>query len=310
MQQQRLPIVNIAIVTWNRRRLTQRCIRSLRTHTRYPCRVLVADNGSTDGTRDDLRAWHDDGVIDTLVLFDRNVGVAPAANSLWELCDGWYLKLDNDVEIRAHGWLQAMMAVALHNTQVGLLGYSFQQQLYGRTFPLETLVSGHRVQRPGSGLNGACILVPPQTRLRAGFWCEDYAPYGEEDADYSFRCRLLGLQGCYMAATDQLVHLREPSSDTHDAGAYRQYKDRRRRCNTDRFGPATVNRLLYCLGQRSLYMRRKFRTRIDPRTGAARLELDTAYRATESRQLASFVRYLRAGGYDHIAACRPAPVRE
>ena len=43
------------VMTWNRRELLRRCLRSLQAQTRPPDEILIVNNGSTDGTREMLR---------------------------------------------------------------------------------------------------------------------------------------------------------------------------------------------------------------------------------------------------------------
>lgn len=44
------------VMTWNRRELVRRCLCSLREQTRPPDEIVIVNNGSTDGTREMLRA--------------------------------------------------------------------------------------------------------------------------------------------------------------------------------------------------------------------------------------------------------------
>src|SRR4029079_18265248 len=50
------PSVCAIIVTFNRVKLLERCVNALLTQTRRPDKILVVDNGSTDGTREWLQS--------------------------------------------------------------------------------------------------------------------------------------------------------------------------------------------------------------------------------------------------------------
>lgn len=60
------------VVTWNRRALLAESLAAVRAQTHAPSAVVVVDNASTDGTRDDLVGREDLDVV----LLDRNTGGA------------------------------------------------------------------------------------------------------------------------------------------------------------------------------------------------------------------------------------------
>jgi len=292
--------VDIGIVTWNRRPLTEQCIESVVRTAGHPCRLFVADNGSTDGTREYLRNLYEQGVIQQLLLFDRNYGVAPASNSLWELSDAkFFLKLDNDIELLRKGWLAEMVGVCSRNPEVGLLAFSFQKQLYGKHYPLICLSGGDTVQDPDATLKGACMLIPRATWHKLGFWCEDYAPYGEEDADYCQRAHVLGIGMYYLAETDWMAHrTNNDAAGADEAKRYWEWKQRQRAKNTSAFGLSTINVLMYNLNLRPLFMRRKFRTVVADDGISARLELCRDYLYQEGKKASSLKRLLEQSGGD------------
>lgn len=290
--------VDIGIVTWNRRLLTERCIESLLRTAGHPLRLFVADNGSTDGTREYLLTLYEKGAIQRLLLFDRNYGIAPASNSLWELSDGkFFLKLDNDVEALREGWLAEMVRICTRNPEVGLLAFSFQKQLYGKEYPRIRLSGGDIIQAPDETLNGACIMIPRATRHRLGFWCEDYAPYGEEDTDYCQRAHLLGMGMYYLADTDWMVHRTCDSMTKEEAHRYREWKQQHRAKHTGRTGLTTINVLMYNLTLRPILVRRKFKTVLKEDGISARLELCRDYVYQEGKSLSKMLRLMhRTGG--------------
>ena len=291
-------LVDICIVTWNRLPLTRACIESVVAHTRHPHRIFVADNGSDDGTADYLRDLHARGVIHRLFLFEKNVGVAPASNTMWEASDApFYLKLDNDIEVLREGWLGDMVRLHRDNPEAKLLAYSFQRQFYGVTYPIVELSGGGRAQDPRPhNIGGATVLVPQRTHEMLGFWCEDYAPYSDEDTDYSFRAVYDGLRPFYMERTDMLKHLYLKSTDQHDAGEYRTFKSSHRRRQKEEFSAFTINTLMYELQQRSLKMRRRFDSVVQSDGVTVRLSPNRDYYAKEMSRVRGFREELARGG--------------
>lgn len=100
------PDVTVAIVTWERLEYTQKLLASLERYTHLPHRVLVIDNGSTDGTREFLRAYAEDHDHVRLILNGRNLGQARGHLQVQENVEsGLVVVCDDDVEILSNYWL-------------------------------------------------------------------------------------------------------------------------------------------------------------------------------------------------------------
>jgi rhamnopyranosyl-N-acetylglucosaminyl-diphospho-decaprenol beta-1,3/1,4-galactofuranosyltransferase len=84
------------VVTFNRRRLLAECLDALAAQTRAPDRVVVVDNGSTDGTADMLRAR---AAVETVRL-ETNRGSAGGFATGVEAARGcdWLWLMDDDAE--------------------------------------------------------------------------------------------------------------------------------------------------------------------------------------------------------------------
>lgn len=237
--------VNICVVTYNRLDYTRQCLPSILERTRYPYRLTVVDNGSSDGTPAYLSDLALQGIIHNLFLLPANIGVAKAANIAWhaEPNARATLKLDNDIVIKKDDWLSDMMAVLENVPSIGLLAYNVEPVSY----PLHE-ENGYRIRiKPKANVGGATVLVPRGTCELLGYWSEELGLYGEEDADYGARVRLSGLHNAYMEDEDALFHLpagkaaviandslaaRDGLEEDNDRD-YRHWKDAERRKNLD-----------------------------------------------------------------------------
>jgi GT2 family glycosyltransferase len=85
-------IVSIVIPTFNRFDRLRRCILAVREHVSHPSEIIVVDGGSTDGTRDWLRAETDLRVI----LEARREGAVRAFNKGFRAASGHYVMWLND----------------------------------------------------------------------------------------------------------------------------------------------------------------------------------------------------------------------
>jgi glycosyltransferase involved in cell wall biosynthesis len=90
-----MPQVSVVISSYNRRRLLAEALRSALAQSEVDLEVIVVDNGSTDGTEDDLAAWRDARLrvirnpVSLGSVGGRNTGLAAASGE-------WVGFLDDD----------------------------------------------------------------------------------------------------------------------------------------------------------------------------------------------------------------------
>ncbi len=104
-----LPRVSVVIVTWNALELLQRCLPSV-TSTDYPdLEIIIADNGSTDGSAEWIASRYPDV---TLVRHPENWLFCKGNNAAFVVATGKYVVLlNNDVETPP-GWLHPLVRIA------------------------------------------------------------------------------------------------------------------------------------------------------------------------------------------------------
>ncbi|MBQ7618334.1 MAG: glycosyltransferase family 2 protein [Desulfovibrio sp.] len=198
-------LVHVGIVTWNRLSLTKLCLESLLELTRTDFKCTVVDNGSTDGTVDYLLQMQGRYAPKIRVKrLRRNMGVSVASNLAWaaEKEADFFVKLDNDVEIRDPDWLGRLLDLSKKRPDLAPLGFQLCPWHEGSG---ETLADGTRFIKV-SCCNGACALIPRAVHEQLGFWNEGYGVYGYEDLEYSWRALRAGFQPVYLAGQEALLH--------------------------------------------------------------------------------------------------------
>lgn len=152
------PEVSVLIVSWNTRALTEACLDSLPASadpgTTYE--TIAVDNGSTDGSRELLRARADVRLLEN----DANLGYAAAVNQAYARASGrLILLLNSDVELMP-GSLGALVAFLEEHPDAAGVGPLYlnpdgtPQQHHFRLPTLAVLLAGHSAvlrRLPGLG---------------------------------------------------------------------------------------------------------------------------------------------------------------
>lgn len=216
------PLVSIVIPVFNRWKLTEACLRSVRATTaRAQVQVIVVDNGSTDETAEQCQAG---GLVDTYVPVPTNQGFAWGCNyGLLEAEADAVVFLNNDT-VALDGWLPPTLE-NLRDPTIGAVGALLWYpgrvravQHAGMAFstgPKVLHLYRHRREEHEPGIMRAkdlqCVtgafLAMRRSEARAlGGFCTEYRN-GFEDVDLCFRVRFqLGLRVRYEPRIQLLHH--------------------------------------------------------------------------------------------------------
>lgn len=195
------PPVTIIVLTWNGIHHTRRCFDAIRANTLSPkCRILAADNGSTDGTVEYLKSQRFIGSSfnGTNLGFARgnNLAIARAGR------ESDVILLNNDTEVRQADWVERLQESAYSAPDIGVVGCRLVKPdgslLHAGTYlPLDTFwgqqigaleknVNQFNRDRDVEGVVFACVYIKRKILDEIGLLDEDYFSYFE-DTDYCFR---------------------------------------------------------------------------------------------------------------------------
>jgi len=170
---------------------TQACLDSLRATTE-PFRLVVADNGSTDGTRELLDRFPYPYPL-TTVRNETNGNVIASLNHAWRLTDTEFVcLLHNDTEMVEPAWLSRLVA-ALAEPDAGLAGlYGAKRlrasgRLVGRTV-VHSLLPKPTVKAPWEDVafvDAVCLCISRGLLDAIGGLDEGYGFYHGIDRDLS-----------------------------------------------------------------------------------------------------------------------------
>jgi hypothetical protein len=211
------PLVALIVLNHERRELLLESLCAARATTYSPCRLVVVDNGSTDGSADAVECEFPDIIV---LRSPTNAGVAGGRNigAKWVLGNldaQFVLFLDNDSLVEPDTLAQ-LIRPALEDRNIGLVApkayrHKGDDRLLSAgglrfnpyTGVLDDFASGepdqgqHDQPRDIQACPGFAFLVRREVFERIGFFDEHFNPYGWEDADFSLRAAKAGFRNVY-----------------------------------------------------------------------------------------------------------------
>lgn len=190
--------VTLVMCLYNQLPLTRACLESLRATTE-PFRLVVIDNGSTDGTREFFRRFDAPAPL-RFMESASNDSVIASLNRAWREVETEYLcLLHNDTEMLEPEWLARLLAV-LHEPGMGMSGlYGVKRvrrngRFVGRTI-VHSFAEGPTVRPPWEEvavIDAVCMCLSRELMESLGGLDEAYGFYHGYDKDLSFAVRETG----------------------------------------------------------------------------------------------------------------------
>lgn len=234
-----LPIVSIVIVTWNSLKYLPTCLNYLLTQTFHDFEIILVDNGSEDGTLDELYEKYP--LLNLSIhRLGSNFGFAVANNIGARLARGKWLALLNADAFPEPDWLNQLVQATKLYPEFNFFA-SRQIQAHnpelldgaGDAYHISGLAWRQYYNQASQGnalqtteVFGACAAAGLYLReafLATSGFDEDYFSYFE-DVDLSFRLRLLGARCLYVP---QAIVLHVGSASTGKSSDFAIYHGHR-----------------------------------------------------------------------------------
>jgi len=211
-----LPRVSVIVVNYNGWILLERCLHGLHTQTYRDLEVVVVDNGSDDGSAENVRRVFPNV---KLIALDRNAGFCEGNNRGIAIARGEYIALLNNDAVPDCHWLEELIKAGERHPECGFFASRVLRQDDAGTLDSAgdgiTLAGtayrrGHL--RPASqyareefvfGASGSAAFYRRAMLQEIGLFDEDlFMVY--EDVDLSFRAQLAGYRCLYVPTA--IVH--------------------------------------------------------------------------------------------------------
>ena len=186
-------LVSIVIPTFNCLEFTRQCLESIDRHTLHPHEIIVVDNGSTDGSKEYLRALENIKLIENAV----NKGYPAACNQGIKMAGGKYILLLNNDTIVTDLWLSRMFSGFFADPKVGIIGPRSNDSAglqkvsspgYKSVSELDAFAKLFREKsarqfRNVDFLSGFCMLIDKKVVEKIGLFDEQFGIGNYEDQD-------------------------------------------------------------------------------------------------------------------------------
>jgi GT2 family glycosyltransferase len=197
--------VSIVIPAFNQLGYCRECVESILVNTGFPYRLILVDNGSTDGVGEYFESIATAIVVHT----GENLGFPAGVNRGLAHADGHVLLLNSDT-IVPRGWLTRLVAALESHPRIGAVGpmtnhVSGPQLIPGvepgsmeaiNRFANERYASYRGQLAEIDRLVGFCLLIRDEAFSTAGLFDESFGIGNFEDDDYCIRIRKAGYRVC------------------------------------------------------------------------------------------------------------------
>jgi GT2 family glycosyltransferase/tetratricopeptide (TPR) repeat protein len=213
-------LASLLILCCNELDYTRGCLESVFQHTRRPYELIVVDNASTDGTPAYLEEIRGRPEPERVIVLrnEHNRGFPAGCNQGLTQARGRYVVFLNNDTVVTEGWLEGLIAWALHDwPKVGLVGAvtnyaSPPQQIpvaYQNLDDLAAFAAQRRRQFAGKALeferlSGFCLLARREVLDQVGNMDERFGLGFFDDDDLGLRVRRAGYK--LLIAQNVFVH--------------------------------------------------------------------------------------------------------
>jgi len=197
--------VSIIIPAHNQLDYCRQCVESIRANTQYPYKLILVDNGSTDGA-----GQYFDSIPDAVVVHsDTNLGFPAGVNLGLAHATGHVLFLNSDTIVPA-GWLDRLVVALESAPRIGIVGPMSNHVSGPQLIPNLIIASVDRINEVASArveefkarlldverVVGFCMLIRDVAFAAVGLLDESFGIGNFEDDDYCLRVRKAGYRVC------------------------------------------------------------------------------------------------------------------
>lgn len=228
------PHVSIVVPVYNHLEITLSLLKSIVKNTHLPYEIIIADDNSTDGTKDIGATVK--GVVHVRNV--ENMGFLLNCNNAAKYAKGEFIVfLNNDTNV-TNSWLEHLLR-PFEDASVGVVGpkvlfkEGLLQEAGGIVWKDASAWNYGRMQNPESPeynylkevdyVSGCCLMIRRSLWEEVGGFDSRYVPAYYEDTDICFEARKHGYKVVYQPASS-VIHLEGASHGTDVGSGIKQYQ--------------------------------------------------------------------------------------
>jgi GT2 family glycosyltransferase len=235
--------ISIIIVNYNKRDLLEGCLRSLFSQSFSDFEIIIVDNGSTDGSIEEIEKYLNSGMnipSVTPIYLPYNSGFSKGNIEGIRCTNGKYIALlNNDAEVHER-WLQELVSAMDNHKDVGMCasklivhkleildsaGDGFARSLQGYKRGEGEDPSELENQEYVFGACAGAALYRREMLEDIGFFDENFFLI-HEDTDLNFRAQLAGWKALYVPTAIAYHKVRSSIVDMSDIAVYYTIRNR------------------------------------------------------------------------------------
>ena len=204
------PLVTLTVCVRNGASWVDGCLTALKAQTYRPLEIIAVDDGSSDGSKDLLLAWHDEEAeVPIRILTQPAEGLSAGRQLATEEAKGEWVAI-TDIDVRPEqDWIETMVAeikpIAEEESVVAVTGrtvFGHAGDVVSRVRSVEIARKYRARPRKTSLANGPCSMFHRGSLLEIGGFNPEW--YHAEDMEVSLR--LIGAGGTIVYAPTAVVH--------------------------------------------------------------------------------------------------------
>jgi GT2 family glycosyltransferase len=192
--------IAVLLSTHNRLNLTKETLRNIFLFAGIDFTLFWADDNSTDETKEFLESLNPSNYCTNIVkykYFDnkgKSVRLNNILRDIYTKDYDYFCVIDNDLLLPLN-WLKDCVSILQEDNSVGICGVLVEPNLIKDNSKCFGFAPKYIIT---SLMGGACMVWGNSIKTKIGVFCEDYGFYGHEDADFTYRCRLVGLTTVFL----------------------------------------------------------------------------------------------------------------
>ncbi len=211
---------DLILPVWNQLEYTKACLSSLFATVDVPSRLIVIDNGSTDGTAAYLSQLKAPSLIKMdVVTNSANLGYGGAVNQGFKMSESPFVCVLNNDTVFGSGWLTAMIDITCRDSRIGIVNP--ESSTFGvrpdKNQSIEdltkNLVPRRRDFEELGNCIGFCMLIKRDVIRQIGFFDDSFVTAFFEDSDFCMRAKRAGFL-CAKACGAYVYHYEHKTVNT------------------------------------------------------------------------------------------------